>query len=171
AEEAEAPSAAGIRAGVAVRHVRLGVDGVVVDADDDSDQVLVQMGALRTKVAREDLVPLSRKAKGTAPGFRKSAREKLARAEAARAAPATTAVRPLDVRGMRVDEALRALEEELDRRLREGAEEVQVLHGHGSGALKAAIREHLARSPYVRRARAGASHEGGDGVTVAELRG
>ncbi|MFL5394466.1 MAG: endonuclease MutS2 [Myxococcales bacterium] len=171
AEEAEAPPAAGIRAGVAVRHARLGVEGIVVDADDDSDQVLVQMGALRTKVAREDLVPLSRKAKSTAPGFRKSAREKLARAEAARAAPATTAVRPLDVRGMRVDEALRALEEELDRRLREGAEEVQVLHGHGSGALKAAIREHLARSPYVRRARAGASHEGGDGVTVAELRG
>jgi DNA mismatch repair protein MutS2 len=70
-----------------------------------------------------------------------------------------------------VDEALRALEETLDARLREGAEEVHVLHGHGSGALKAAIREHLARSPYVRRARAGASHEGGDAVTVAELRG
>jgi DNA mismatch repair protein MutS2 len=70
---------------------------------------------------------------------------------------------------MRVDEALRALEEELDRRLREGAEQVHVLHGHGSGALKSAIREHLARSPYVRRARPGESHEGGDAVTVAEL--
>jgi DNA mismatch repair protein MutS2 len=172
AVEAEAPPAGvRIRAGVAVRHARLGVEGVVIEADDDSDQVLVQMGALRTKVAKEDLIPLSRKSKGTAPGFRKTAREKLARAEAARAAPATTTVRPLDVRGLRVDEALRALEEELDRRLREGADEVQVLHGHGSGALKAAIREHLARSPYVRRARAGASHEGGDGVTVAELRG
>ena len=64
-----------------------------------------------------------------------------------------------------------ALEGELDRRLREGAEEVHVLHGHGSGALKSAIREHLARSPYVRRARAGESHEGGDAITVAELSG
>ena len=58
---------------------------------------------------------------------------------------------------------------ELDRRLSEGAAEVHVHHGHGSGALKSAIREHLARSPYVRRARPGESHEGGDAVTVAEL--
>jgi DNA mismatch repair protein MutS2 len=64
---------------------------------------------------------------------------------------------------------LRKLDEELDVRLREGAERVHVLHGHGSGALKAAVREHLARSPYVRRARPGESHEGGDGITVAEL--
>src|SRR5207248_2144239 len=170
AEEREAAQGREIRAGAAVRHARLGVEGTVIAVEEEGGQVLVQMGPLRTKVAREDLVPLSRKAKGAAAGFRKTAREKIARAEAVRAAPASTAIRPLDVRGLRVDEALRALEEELDRRLREGAEEVQVLHGHGSGALKAAIREHLARSPYVRKARAGASHEGGDGVTVAELR-
>jgi len=168
AEEPEPPARGEIRPGVAVRHARLGVEGTVIEVVEDG--VLVQMGALRTKVAREDLVPLARKPKGAGAGFRKTAREKIARAEAARAAPASIAIRPLDVRGLRVDEALRALEDELDRRLREGAEEVQVLHGHGSGALKAAIREHLARSPYVRRARAGASHEGGDGVTVAELR-
>ena len=35
--------------------------------------------------------------------------------------------------------------------------------------LTAAIREHLARSPYVRRSRPGESHEGGDAVTIAEL--
>ena len=48
---------------------------------------------------------------------------------------------------------------------------MQVLHGHGSGALKAAVREHLQRSPYVSRARPGESHEGGDGVTVVQLTG
>ena len=168
-EEPEAATGGEMRPGVAVRHTRLGVEGIVLEVDEAS--ALVQMGALRTKVAREDLVPLARKPKRAAAGFRKTVQEKIARAEAVRAAPASTAIRPLDVRGLRVDEALRALEEELDLRLREGAEEVQVLHGHGSGALKAAIREHLARSPYVRRARAGASHEGGDGVTVVELRG
>ena len=169
AEDAAAAAGGEIRPGAPVRHARLGVEGTVIEVDEAG--ALVQIGALRTKVARADLVPLARKPKGDAAGFRKTAREKIARAEAVRAAPASTVIRPLDVRGLRVDEALRALEEELDRRLREGAEEVQVLHGHGSGALKAAIREHLARSPYVRRARAGASHEGGDGVTVAELRG
>jgi DNA mismatch repair protein MutS2 len=73
------------------------------------------------------------------------------------------------VRGMRVDEALRALDLELDRALRAGEERVQVLHGHGSGALKAAVREHLQRSPYVSRSRPAEQHEGGDGVTVADL--
>ena len=54
----------------------------------------------------------------------------------------------------------------------EASEEiVQVLHGHGSGALKSALREHLARSPYVARSRPGESHEGGDAVTVVSLRG
>ena len=70
-----------------------------------------------------------------------------------------------------MDEALRELELQLDRHLRAGEETVQVLHGHGSGALKAAVREHLQRSPYVGRARPAEQHEGGDGVTVAELTG
>ena len=72
---------------------------------------------------------------------------------------------------MRVDEALRTLELELDRCLRAGEETVHVLHGHGSGALKAAVREHLQRSPYVSRARPAEQHEGGDGVTIADLTG
>jgi DNA mismatch repair protein MutS2 len=163
----EAPSE--LRPGAAVRHARLGTDGIVLEVADG--QAVVQMGALRSKVPVEDLVPLGRKPRGAQPGFRKSKAEKLSRAEAARAAAPTAALPSLDVRGMRVDEALRSLDETLDARLREGAEEVHVLHGHGSGALKSAIREHLQRSPYVRRARAGESHEGGDAVTVAELRG
>ena len=48
---------------------------------------------------------------------------------------------------------------------------MHVLHGHGSGVLKAAVREHLQRSPYVSRSRPAEQHEGGDGVTVAELSG
>jgi len=75
----------------------------------------------------------------------------------------------LDLRGLRVDEALRTLDVELDQQPREGAAEVHVLDGHGSGPLKSAIREPLARSPYVQRARPGESDDGGDAVTVAEL--
>src|SRR5207302_101649 len=61
------------------------------------------------------------------------------------------------------------VELELDRATRAGEERVHVLHGHGSGALKAAVREHLQHSPYVGRARPGEQHEGGDGMTVVEL--
>jgi DNA mismatch repair protein MutS2 len=102
-------------------------------------------------------------------GFRKTKAERMERAELARAAPVQVRVPLADVRGMRVDEALRAVDLELDRATRAGEERVHVLHGHGSGALKSAVREHLRRSPYVLRSRAAEQHEGGDGVTVAEL--
>jgi len=172
AEARDEPQAAGpseLREGATVRHARLGTEGTILELM--GDHALVQMGAMRSKVPLADLVPLTRKQRGAQPGFRKTPGDKLRRAEAVRAAPPTSARPTLDLRGMRVDEAIHALEEELDRRLREGAEEVHVLHGHGSGALKSAIREHLARSPYVRRARPGESHEGGDAITVAELSG
>src|SRR5216683_2697726 len=168
-EEPHSAAPSELREGATVRHARLGTEGTIIEMA--GDHALVQMGAMRSKVPLADLVPLTRKQRGAPPGFRKTPAEKLRRAEAARAAPATSAQPLLDLRGLRVDEALHALEEELDRRLREGAEEVHVLHGHGSGALKSAIREHLARSPYVRRARPGESHEGGDAITVAELSG
>jgi DNA mismatch repair protein MutS2 len=154
-----------IAVGTRVKHVRLGSEGVVLDLI--GDQATVQMGALKTKVALDDLVPIARSVPQAQ--FRKSKREKLDRAEQARAAPLEVKVPRVDLRGMRVDDALRTLELALDRHLRAGEGQVHVLHGHGSGALKAAVRESLARSPYVKRARAAEPHEGGDGVTVAEL--
>jgi DNA mismatch repair protein MutS2 len=164
-EEPEALPAGALEPGARVKHVRLGTDGVVLEVQDGT--ATVQMGALRSKVPLEDLVPIGREVRKA--GFRKSKAERMERAEQARPAPVQVRVPLLDVRGMRVDEALRALDLELDRALRAGEERVQVLHGHGSGALKAAVREHLQRSPYVSRSRPAEQHEGGDGVTVAEL--
>jgi DNA mismatch repair protein MutS2 len=164
-EETEALPAAALVPGARVRHARLGTDGVVLEIEDGT--ATVQMGALRTKVPLQDLVPVGRQVQKA--GFRRTRAERMQRAEQARPAPVQVRIPLLDVRGMRVDEALRALDLELDRALRAGEERVHVLHGHGSGALKAAVREHLQRSPYVSRSRAAEQHEGGDGVTVAEL--
>jgi DNA mismatch repair protein MutS2 len=44
-----------------------------------------------------------------------------------------------------------------------------VIHGHGTGALRNAVRAHLRDSPHVRRQRPGNADEGGDGVTHAEI--
>ncbi len=168
AKAADAPAA--IAQGARVRHLRLGSEGVVLEVS--GGHATVQLGALRSKVLLEDLLLVSGAKKALAqPGFRKSKAEKLGRGEAARAAAVEINIPLVDVRGQRVDEALRSVELELDRHLRAGEETVQVLHGHGSGALKAALREHLSRSPYVLKSRSAESHEGGDGVTVVTLRG
>jgi DNA mismatch repair protein MutS2 len=57
----------------------------------------------------------------------------------------------------------------LDRALGERLPAVFLLHGHGTGALRQAVREELARSPYVAKFRAAEADQGGDGVTVVWL--
>jgi DNA mismatch repair protein MutS2 len=74
-----------------------------------------------------------------------------------------------DLRGLRVDEALDRLDESLDRALAAGRAEVVVVHGIGTGALRRAVREHLARSACVTHFLPGAPEAGGEGVTTAYL--
>jgi DNA mismatch repair protein MutS2 len=80
--------------------------------------------------------------------------------------PGTT----LDLRGQRVEEALANVDRWLDEQLLLGHDAVFIVHGHGTGVLRAAIREKLATHPAARRARPGEASEGGDGVTVVLLR-
>jgi DNA mismatch repair protein MutS2 len=76
-----------------------------------------------------------------------------------------------DLRGLRVDEALDRLVEALDRAASSGRREMAVIHGIGTGALRRAVREHLARSAYVERFQPGSPEEGGEGVTTVYLGG
>ena len=131
----------------------------------------MQFGALKTKVSQGELVPLSRRSqKAEGSRFKKTATEKLERADAFKAAEVQARLPTIDVRGERVDQALRNLEKGLDQHFQADEKSVIVVHGHGSGALKAAVREHLQVSPYVAASRPGESHEGGDGTTVVTLR-
>ena len=75
----------------------------------------------------------------------------------------------IDLRGQTAEEALEQLTAQLDLALLRNARSVRIIHGHGTGKLKAAIREFLAQSAYVQEYRPGSQEEGGDGVTMAEL--
>ncbi|MBS2020946.1 MAG: Smr/MutS family protein [Deltaproteobacteria bacterium] len=157
-----------LETGTPVRHARFGTEGVIIELL--GNQALVQLGALKTKVSLDDLVVLPRASKTPQAQLKRTKAERLARGEEARAKPVETRLALVDVRGMRVDEAIRAVDEALDGYLRQGEAEVHVQHGHGSGALKGAVREHLQRSPYVARTRQATNQEGADQVTVAVLR-
>jgi DNA mismatch repair protein MutS2 len=77
----------------------------------------------------------------------------------------------LDVRGNRVDEAVAQLDRFVDESLLAGRDAIFVVHGHGTGALRTAIRSHLSSHKAIEKLRPGEQNEGGDGVTVAFLRG
>ena len=85
--------------------------------------------------------------------------------------------RELDIRGLRVDEALEVLIAYVDDALMVNAEQVSILHGTGTGALKQVVRDYLAdRQKSMRRLKSGdiSFHDGdpdrgGAGITVIEL--
>jgi DNA mismatch repair protein MutS2 len=84
-------------------------------------------------------------------------------------APIETEDNTCDLRGLRADDAVPFATSFLDRALQEGHKVVFLVHGHGTGALRDAIRRELRQSAYVARFRGGETEEGGDGVTVVWL--
>jgi len=75
----------------------------------------------------------------------------------------------LDIRGMAVDEALPVLDLFLDNAFRANLPSVRIIHGKGTGVLRAAVQDHLRRSKQVKRFRLGVYGEGESGVTIAEM--
>ncbi|MEW5987225.1 MAG: Smr/MutS family protein [Chloroflexota bacterium] len=75
----------------------------------------------------------------------------------------------LDIRGMRVEEGLAALERHLDAAFLSSLPWVRIIHGKGTGRLRQAVREALKQNSHVRTWEEGRDGEGGEGVTVAKL--
>ena len=76
----------------------------------------------------------------------------------------------IDLRGMNSEEGIAAVDEFIDRALRQNLNQITIIHGKGTGVLRAAIQQHLRRHPYVRSYRLGTFGEGESGVTIAELK-
>ena len=84
----------------------------------------------------------------------------------ARATPATD---ELYIRRLTVDEALLKLDQYLNDAFMAGLYQARVVHGKGTGVLRQAVREQLARHTLVKSYRPGGYGEGGNGVTIVEL--
>jgi len=118
----------------------------------------VQVGSMRTRVA---LSTLER---------RKAHRPAQEKPEAVVTTPRvhSPGVR-LDLRGLTVEESVQQLDRRLDVASRAGLPWVQIIHGKGSGALRAGVRRFLSSHPLVVSYESAADANGGEGVTVAKL--
>jgi DNA mismatch repair protein MutS2 len=74
----------------------------------------------------------------------------------------------LDLRGMRVEEALPDLTKYLDDAYLAALPYARIIHGKGTGALREAVRQALSEHPLVASFRPGELNEGGDGVTIVK---
>ena len=75
----------------------------------------------------------------------------------------------IDLRGMDAIEAVCVLDRFLDDAMRNNLQTVRIIHGKGTGTLRAAVQEDLRRNKYIKKFRLGAYGEGEDGVTIAEF--
>ncbi|HEU5058623.1 MAG TPA: Smr/MutS family protein, partial [Kofleriaceae bacterium] len=172
------PDPADLTPGTLVRVVSLNASGTVVGAPD-GNRVAVQVGPLRTTARLSDLRVVSKReqrrtASGTQPRVAAKAgkRERehvLVAAPSEGRALTRTPDATLDLRGERVDDGLAALDRFLDESMRESREVVFIIHGHGTGALRSAVRDAVRLHPSVVELRPGEPNEGGDGVTVCWL--
>jgi DNA mismatch repair protein MutS2 len=135
------------------------------------DRVTVQLPRARTTVDRSALrarpaAPRPEPRASTMPAVSQAARHFGADAHPVQASFDNV----VDLRGERAEDAQALLEVFLDRAIGADQEVVIVRHGHGSGALRKAVREHLPSLGHVRTHRPGLPLEGGDAVTVVWVR-
>lgn len=76
----------------------------------------------------------------------------------------------VDLRGMDSIEAISVLEQYMDEAMRSNINTVRIIHGKGTGTLRAAVHQSLKKNKYVKSFRLGLYGEGEDGVTIAEFK-
>jgi DNA mismatch repair protein MutS2 len=150
-----------IRVGDVVWVERLKSEGSVTEIDGDEAQVT--SGRLRLRLELDELEWRSTPAPSVP-----SAGGAQAEKGGVRAAAVSPGIE-LDLRGERAEDALARLDKHLDAAYLAGLPWVRVIHGHGTGALKKAVRSTLRGHPLVADFESGKEGEGGDGVTVVKL--
>lgn len=152
------------------RELKIGDEVLIVDIDkkavvlklpDSSGQVEVQAGIIRTRVALSNLRLIeAKKAPAQRGGIQRQTTSRMER----------SAATDLDLRGMASDEGLIEVDRFIDNAVMAGVPQITIIHGKGTGVLRAAVQQHLRRHPSVKSFRLGTFGEGESGVTIVELK-
>ena len=157
-----------LRIGDRVEVVNLGAVGILLENPTGKKRVRIRIGEAEVSVAVSDLTGLAEAAREEASQVTLGKPTGGARRAVPLQVQETSAV--VDVRGQTAEEAQEAVVVCLDRAALAGAHTVRIIHGHGTGRLRQAIRDYLKTSPYVASFRPGERAEGGDGVTVVNVK-
>ncbi|MDO4266287.1 MAG: endonuclease MutS2 [Eubacteriales bacterium] len=179
---AQPVSAKKIKIGDGVRVMTMGgMKGTVSTLPDKDGNIFVQLGIMKSKVNVRD-IELLNEASVSGPGYvekRGRGRSTGAGAAGARAgsgvrtsfSPKAFSVSPeVNLIGMTTDEAIPVMEKYLDDAYLAHLEQVRVVHGRGTGALKKAVHAQLKRLKYVKDFRLGEFGEGDTGVTIVTFK-
>jgi len=149
--------------GQQVRVSSLQKNGIVSSLDEEARKAEVMIGTMKIKASFSDLEQVREQEQHqSGPQQRKAPCIQ---------EPSGQAVNKVNVIGMRVDEALPAVDKAIDQAMLHSVDRLEIIHGVGTGRLMKAIREHVKDHPYVASFAPGDAAAGGAGVTVVEIKG
>ena len=163
-----------LKVGDGVKVLTMGLKGTVSTLPNDKGDLYVQMGILRSLVNIKDL-ELLHEQEITGPAYegslssggRKGSGSGKSRIQMSKSASISPEINLI---GMNVDEACSVLDKYLDDAYLSHLPSVRVVHGRGTGALKAGIHKYLKRLKYVKEFRLGEFGEGDSGVTIVTFK-
>ncbi|MCZ6799178.1 MAG: endonuclease MutS2 [Nitrospirae bacterium] len=150
----------------------LGVSGVLLESPQGKKRVRVRTGnsemtvPVSLLVGRHDQPPHPSKSQASSTGHITTPPSLVL---GSRTDVSPTYSLSVDIRGHTVEEGLVKITKALDQASLHGTCSLCVIHGHGTGRLKAAVRDFLSSSSYINQFRPGEKGEGGDGVTIVEM--
>jgi DNA mismatch repair protein MutS2 len=149
-----------VKVGDEVYVTTLSQKAVVISEPDSKKEVMVQVGIIKINVPLNKLMKDTKKKKET----HKTGAAQIAKQKSINVSSS------IDLRGQTVDEAMYNIDKYLDDAFLAGLEQVTVIHGKGTGMLREGIQSSLKRHHYVKSIRTGEFGEGGNGVTIVEMK-
>ena len=137
-------------------------NGEVLAAPDKNKEVMVQMGIMKMKVPVAELMLDDTPKPKETQKKQQPARAKLSKSSFISA--------EIDCRGQLVDEAIANIDKYIDDAYLSGLKQIVIIHGKGTGALRAGVQNYLKMNSHVKSYRPGTFGEGEAGVTVVELK-
>ena len=159
-----------IKPGDMVKVVSMGLKGTVSSMPDAKGDMFVQCGIIRSKVNIKDLVLINEDAMPNNPYKKQTARTTRSNTSRIGASKTSTFSMEINLLGKTVDEAISELDKYLDDAYLSHAPSVRIVHGKGTGALRAAVQSYLKSVSYVKSFHLGEYGEGDAGVTIAEFK-
>ena len=151
-----------LKIGDRVKIQSLGNEGEVISIDSNKNTVFVQSGFMKLKAEIDDIRLLGEK--------KQTAKQKSSVRSVGSSKMNASAASSVDLRGKTVEEAMMDLDMFIDSVLRSGLNEITIIHGKGTGALRKGIHVYLRKHPNIRTFRVGTFGEGEEGVTIAEIK-
>ncbi len=155
-----------LRLGQTVKVVNLGQKGSVVTLPDNNGELTVQIGIMKMKVNVKNLMLVDEEATNEAPLAHKRARGN----DRKYASIVKHMATEIDLRGKTIEEAEYELDKYLDDACLANLESVRVIHGKGTGALRAGLRDFFKYHHHVKSYAEAPLNQGGSGVTIVELK-